>query len=109
MGIPYEAGAEPASASQSEVNVTDAFLSGDVLMIEGQIRNTGEDLLTVELSDISLTSSAGMSDLRMAAPPLPWTIPPGQTQVIELQYARPEAPVALLTLLGYSFEIRGVQ
>jgi len=44
----------------------------------------------------------------MAAPPLPWTIQPGQTQVIELQYSKPDASTALLALLGYSFEVRGL-
>ncbi|MEE8390752.1 MAG: hypothetical protein V3S14_08165, partial [Anaerolineae bacterium] len=68
-----------------------------------------EGPITVELSDISLTSSAGMSALSVAAPPLPWTIQPGQTQVIELKYEKPDASTVLLTLLGYSFEIRGVQ
>jgi hypothetical protein len=80
-----------------------------VLIIEGEVQNIGGEPLTVELSDVSLTSSAGMSDLRMAAPLLPWTIQPGQTQVIELQYPKPDAPAALLTLLGYSFEIQGLR
>jgi len=111
VSIPYETGAEPASAAQAEVSVTDAFLSGDgdVLIIEGEVQNIGEEPLTVEVSDVSLTSSAGMSDLRMAAPLLPWTVQPGQTQVIELQYPKPDAPAALLTLLGYSFEIQGLR
>ena len=111
VSIPYETGAEPASAAQAEVTVTDAFLSGDgdVVIIEGEVQNIGEEPLTVEVSDVSLTSSAGMSDLRMAAPLLPWTVQPGQTQVIELQYPKPDAPAALLTLLGYSFEIQGLR
>ncbi len=111
VSIPYETGAEPAPPGQAEVTITDAFLSsdGDVLIIEGEVRNTGGRPLTVELSDVSLTSSAGISALRSAAPPLPWTFQPGQTQVIELQYARPEASAALLALLGYSFEIQGLQ
>ncbi len=92
------------------MNITDAFLSqdGSTLIIEGEVRNTGGEPLTVGVGDVSLTSSAGMSDLRMAAPPLPWTIEPGQTQVIELQYAKPDASATLLSLLGYSFEIQGL-
>ena len=111
VSIPYEASTEPAAVAQAEVNITDAFLSSDggVLIIEGEVQNVGEAPLTVELSNIRLTSSAGMSDLRMAAPPLPWTVEPGNTQVIELQYTKPDAPVALLALLGYSFEVQGLQ
>lgn len=110
VSIPYQVEAGPASPGQAEVNITDAFLSddGDVLIIEGEVRNTGAEPLTVEVGDISLTSVAGMSDLRMAAPLLPWTIEPGQMQVIELQYAKPDASAALLSLLGYSFEIQGL-
>jgi len=110
VSIPYQAGAEPTSAGQAEVTITDAFLNddSDKLIIEGEVRNTGAKPLTVEIGDISLTSSAGMSDLIMAAPPLPWMIEPGQMQVIELQYAKPDAPAALLSLLGYSFEIQGL-
>ena len=109
VSIPYEP--EKVPAGHAEVTITDAFLSddGDRLIIEGEIQNTGGEPLTVELSDISLSSSAGMSELIMAAPPLPWTVQPGQTQVIELQYSKPDASAALLSLLGYSFEIRGLQ
>ena len=111
VGIPYESEAVPSPAGQSDVSISDAFLSreGDTLIIEGEVRNTGEEPVTVDLSDISLTSSGGMSDLRLAAPPLPWTVQPGQTQIIELQYSKPDASVALLTLLGYSFEIQGLR
>ena len=111
VSIPYESEAEPAAGGQAEVTVTDVFLSGsgDALIIEGEIQNVGEQPLTVKLDDISLTSSAGMGDLRMAAPPLPWTIQPGDTQVIELQYTTPEASAALLALLGYSFEVQGLK
>jgi hypothetical protein len=111
--IPYETRAvepPPATAVQAAVGVTDAFLSrdGETLIIEGEIENLGSEDLTVTLDDLKLTSSAGIGELRLAAPPLPWTIQPGKTQVIELQYAKPEAKAALIALLGYSFEIQGL-
>ncbi|HUV90079.1 MAG TPA: DUF4352 domain-containing protein [Anaerolineae bacterium] len=111
VSIPYEAASMSPSAGQVEVAITDAFLSddGQTLVVEGEIRNIGEGPLTVELGDVRLTSSDGTSDLAMAAPPLPWTVQPGQVQVIELQYARPQASAALLSILGYSFEIQGLQ
>ncbi|MFQ6101866.1 MAG: DUF4352 domain-containing protein [Anaerolineae bacterium] len=110
VSIPYEGEAGLVSRGQADVEITDAFLDGggDVLIIEGEVWNRGSGPLTVELSDISLTSSAGMSALRSAAPPLPWTVQPGETQIIELQYEKPDAPTALLALLGYSFEIGGL-
>ncbi len=110
VNIPYESGAQPTAEGQAIVTIGDAFLNsaGDVLIIEGEVENVGTGPVTVELDDISLTSSAGMGELRMAAPQLPWTIEPGQTQVIELQYKRPDASTVLLMLLGYSFEVRGL-
>jgi len=108
--ISYEADTGSDSPDIFTVSVTDVFLNmrGDVLHVEGEIRNAGEGPLTLGLSDIIMTSSAGMADLHLAAPPLPWTIEPGQMQVIELQFARPNASAALLTILGYSFEIQGL-
>jgi len=110
VSIPFQTGEQPTSVAQANVAITDAFLNGagDALIIEGEVENTGTGPLTVEVDDINLSSSAGMSDLRMAAPPLPWTVEPSQTQVIELQFERPAASTVLLMLLGYSFEIRGL-
>jgi hypothetical protein len=111
VSIPYEATTQPTGEGSAQVTVTDAFLSGDgaALIVEGEVRNVGDGLLIVELGDIALSSSAGMGNLRMAAPPLPWTIQPGQAQIVELQYDKPAAPTVLLTLMGYSFEIGGLQ
>jgi hypothetical protein len=110
--IPYdgEPEAQP-SVIQAEVTVNDAFFSNDgrTLILEGQVRNTGRESLTIEEGDVSLSSSAGLAELTMTAPPLPWTIAPGEAQVIELQYRKPDASTVLLELLGYSFEIGGLQ
>lgn len=112
IGIPYEsAPASPSAAAQVDVSVDDAFFSndGNTLIIVGEIRNGGAEPVTVEPADVTLSSSSGSGELVMAAPSLPWSIEPGQTQVIELQYQRPAASTVLLELLGYSFEIGGLQ
>jgi hypothetical protein len=112
INIPYEpVEGEPILEARAEVAITDAFLSsdGDTLIIEGEIRNVGSHSLTADIDNISLTSLAGIGELRMGAPELPWTIEAGQTQIVELQYVKPDAPAALLSLLGYSFEIQGLQ
>lgn len=111
VGISHEGEPVPDEPARAEVIITDAFLSSDksTLLIEGEIRNTGGSPLTVEVRDTILSSSAGMGELIMAAPPLPWTIEPGQTRVIELQFERPDASSVLLTLLGHSFEISGLE
>lgn len=110
--IPYEG--EPVKeiiALQPDVAITDAFLSGDgaTLVIEGEIWNRSTQPLVVESADVSLSSSAGWGELVMSAPPLPWSIEPEQRQVVELQYETPDASTVLLELLGYSFEIGGLE
>lgn len=112
IGIPYESGAgSPSSTAQFDVTIDDAFLSSNsnTLIIVGEVRNSGAEPVTVEPTDITLSSSSGTGELVMAAPSLPWSIEPGQAQVIELQYQRPAASTVLLELLGYSFEIGGLQ
>jgi hypothetical protein len=112
VSIPYEGGpGDEPSVAQADISIIDAFFSSDgsTLILEGEVRNAGTASLTIEEEDISLSSSAGLSELNMSAPLLPWTIEPGQVQVIELQYDRPDASTVLLELLGYSFEIGGLQ
>lgn len=112
VSIPYEGEAEgEPSVTQASVAIDDAFFSrdGSTLILEGEVRNTGTESLTVEQADISLSSSAGLGEFIMAAPPLPWIIEAGEGQIIELQYQRPDASTVLLELLGYSFEIDGLQ
>jgi hypothetical protein len=109
VSIAYEGEAE--SVAQVDVTVNDAFFGsdGNRLILEGEVRNTGTKPLTIEAADISLSSSAGLGELIMPAPPLPWAIEPGEIQVIELQYQRPDASTVLLEILGYTFEIDGLQ
>jgi hypothetical protein len=108
--IPYEGGTPGEVPAQPEVVLLDAFLgdNGNTLIIEGEVWNRGTEPLVVERADIRLSSSAGMSELASEAPPLPWTVEPGERQVIELQYPKPDASTVLLELLGYSFEIGGL-
>ncbi len=112
VSIPYEADTEPLGSGHAEVTIDEdsTFISsnGNRLVIGGEIENTGDAPITVDPSDITLTSSAGMSALSSAAPPLSWTIQPGATQVFELQFEKPDASTVLLTVVGYSFEIRGI-
>jgi len=114
VSIPYEAEPEATpvtSVMQAQMSITDVFLdrSEELLVIEGEVQNTGVEAFTVRVEDVKLTSSVGIAALRSAAPPLPWTLEPGQTQIVEFQYEKPDAATALLSLLGYSFEIRGLE
>ncbi len=108
FSIPYTPPTSPAPLP--EVEVLDAFLGegGSTLHVVAEIYNPGADLLTVTADDVSLSSSAGPGELEMAAPPFPWTIPGGESREVELQFARPGASTAIVTILGYTFEISGM-
>lgn len=100
----------PAGVAEAEVEVTQAFLGegGEVLHIVARVRNRGSAALKVTEKDISLSSRAGLGELQVAAPPLPWEIGAGGEREVELQFARPRAPSCVVTILGYTFEISGL-
>ncbi len=109
--IPHKSEEDPYAEAQAEVTVDDAFLvdDGRTLIIVGQVLNRGEHPLTVESTGVVLTSDDGLGELISTGPRLPWLVEPGETQMIELQYRRPDASVAILELLGHSFEIGGLR
>jgi hypothetical protein len=111
FAIPYTPESTTPSVSAFEVDVFDAFLGedGDVLHILADIYNDGDTAITVTVEDISLSSSAGQMGLTMAAPQLPWTVPAEDVREVELMFERPDAASAVLTILGYTFEISGLQ
>jgi|YNPNPStandDraft_1061719.scaffolds.fasta_scaffold00288_20 hypothetical protein len=99
-----------APAAVPDVQIDQAFLgeNGEVLHIVAVITNRGDEPLTVRESDIEISSSAGPGVLQTTAPLLPWTLSPGQTRDVELQFTRPEADTCVVTILGYTFEISGM-
>ncbi len=108
FSLPYTP--PPAATAWASVEVIQAFLGegGERLHIIARIRNRGDAPLTVSEGDIRLSSSAGPGELEVAAPPLPWTMEPGQEREVELQFVRPRASSCVVTLLGFTFEISGM-
>ncbi len=107
--IPYEP-AQPEPA-QPQVSLADAFADStrDVIVVNGELRNVGEQPLYVTLSDVQLTSSRGETELRASTPLLPWTINPGGTQRFELQFSWPDdVDTVLINILGFTFELGGL-
>jgi hypothetical protein len=108
FAIPYRP--EERELSFPEVDIFDAFLGeeGEKLHILAEIYNAGDEALTVTEDDISFSSSAGPLELENTAPPLPWTIAGGDAREVELVFPVPDASEAVVTLLGYTFEIAGL-
>ncbi|MGC9520928.1 MAG: DUF4352 domain-containing protein, partial [Anaerolineae bacterium] len=102
----------PAPApAQPDVELYEAFLDAnrDVIVVSGTVYNDGESGLSVGPGEIALTSSVGEGDLVASSPTLPWTVPAGDYQDFELQFAAPEgAESVLLNVLGFAFEIEGL-
>lgn len=108
FALPYE---QPAvTLAQADVDVYDAFLDEDegTLHILADIYNDGDAPLEVTAADILLSSRAGAGTLRSTAPPLPWTIPARGSQEVELVFGQPDASSAVVTILGFAFEITGL-
>jgi hypothetical protein len=111
FAIPYQTATGTPSPAPLMVEVFDAFLAedGEILHVLADLTNAGPVALTVTEDDIGLSSSAGPGELELAAPSLPWTIDGGDTREVELMFARPEASSAVIAILGYTFEISGLQ
>ena len=108
FAIPYVP--PPVADTLPEVTVREAFLGegGEILHVVARIRNVGSSDLAATAADVSLSSSAGPGELRVAAPPFPWTVAADQSREVELQFLRPEASSCVVTILGYTFEVSGL-
>jgi hypothetical protein len=93
------------------VQTNDVFVNRDdgVLDIVLRVENTSGGVVRITADDISLTSfSDGELTLVAPAPPLPWTIEPGELKLFQLQYQIPTSNSALLTVQGYTFSIENL-
>jgi hypothetical protein len=63
----------------------------------------------VTLRDITLISGNNASAIINTLPAAPWNVQPGETLAFQLTFNRPAGgALAILTILGQSFEIGGV-
>ena len=104
--LPVQA-APPPAPPQAQVLVTAAEITpdGTAVSVRLMIGNPGQDAIVVNESDVSLTAEGISLGLREALPPPPWTIAPGGTLQVVLTFERPPADTALLTVLGYRFQL----
>ncbi len=99
--------APPPAPPQAQVLVTAAEITpgGTGVSVRVMISNPGQDVIVVSESDVSLTAGEMPLGLQMAMPPAPWTIAPGGTLPLVLTFDRPPADTALLSVLGYRFQL----
>jgi hypothetical protein len=96
------------------VNVTlkAAALNDDKseLVLTGTVVNLGQEPIAVTETDLALISGTGrVGDLVRSEPPLPWTLDPAAFLSYEIAYARPANSSVIFRLLGWEFELVGVQ
>ncbi|HEY4690447.1 MAG TPA: hypothetical protein VIK33_14115 [Anaerolineae bacterium] len=94
------------------VNCCVAVLGPDqtLLVLSGGIGNPTDQQVTISQIDVSLkTPDNVFSDLRVADPPFPWVIPPGQNQAFRLEFTRPPGVTAVLRIVTLQFELSGLR
>jgi hypothetical protein len=117
--IPYETPPIPSTEEPPpmagfvivNVNTSDVFVNkdDDLLDVVLRIENTSAGVVSITEDDVSLNSfSDGQLTLVAPAPPLPWTIEPGEFKLFQLQFELPTAGSALLTVYGYTFSIENL-
>lgn len=112
--IPYRPpapAAAPAPTAVADVSILNASFSpeGNELRVVGTLRNTTAQPLAVTLRDITLISGNNASAIVNTLPAAPWNVQPGETLAFQLTFNRPPGgALAILTILGQSFEIGGV-
>jgi len=73
------------------------------------IENVSEGTVLVTEADVGLNSwTDGDLPLVSAAPPLPWSVAPGESRLFQLQFDLPSSDSALLSVLGYTFSIENL-
>jgi hypothetical protein len=97
---------------QFSIQLQEALVSpeGSSLIISGQITNLGDQPLTIDVTDVSLSSTSGTVFLMLSTnPAFTWSVPPGQTLLFIVTFQRPLAADAIFTVLNQSFQITGLQ
>jgi hypothetical protein len=117
--IPYDLPSPPLTSEPTllpgfarvSVDPNDVFVDRDdsLLIVGVVIENISDGEVVVTAEDVSLSSFPdGEVLLVSAGPPLPWTIEPGESKRVELQFDLPTSNDALLDVLGYSFSIDNI-
>jgi hypothetical protein len=93
------------------VTLMGAEISGDrtLLSVWGIVANNSEEPISVRNEDVTLLGGENSMALRAADPAFPWSIQPGSNVSFRVAFQRPVTPVAIFTILGQPFELRGLQ
>lgn len=110
--IPFQAApATPAPQVQVLITGAGAGAQANTIVVRGLLRNPGQSRLTVNPSDIVLAPAgeAETVNLLSADPAMPWTVEPGRDLQFSLTFARPASDTAMLSLLGYRFQLTRIR
>ncbi|MCA9921735.1 MAG: DUF4352 domain-containing protein [Anaerolineales bacterium] len=111
VSLPFT-GSPSAAAQSTSITLLQADVGEDLttLTLVGQVTNLNNQPIVITESDISLTSADGSSYLMVATnPPLPWSVPAGQTVQFSVTYQRPNVGTAVFNVLSQSFQLTGLR
>jgi hypothetical protein len=102
------------TVSGPAVNVTvksaELQTDGAELLVTGSVVNLGADAISVTENDLQLLSGTGETATFLRSdPPLPWRLDPSAFQSYEITFTRPTTTSVIFKLLGWEFELTGIE
>jgi len=100
-----------ASDQQVEIQLQRASVSpdGSGLLVVGLITNLSNQLLIVDVPNISLDSAGTIHQMLSTNPGFPWNVPPGQSILFSVTFQRPIGEQAVLTVLNQPYRLTGLR
>jgi len=110
IDIPYQDLSSIGQQALIEVQNVTISPDGGSVQFTGQIVNGGEQLLLIDVGDVSLSAGDGtIHQMLSTNPAFPWSLPPGQTLLYGVTFQRPLNADAIFTVSGQAFQITGLR
>jgi hypothetical protein len=109
VAIPFRDRQEQAQQASISLSQAEVSLDGTSLLLIGQLTNLGNEALTVQESNVSLTSDGRIYLILSTSPGFPWLIGPGQTVQFSVTFQRPSGNTAVFTVLNQPFSLTGLR
>jgi len=109
VNIPFHSHKAVDQQVQVQLQRTSMTPDGTGLLTVGQITNLSNQLLIVDVPDLSLDSDGTIHQMLSTNPGFPWNIPPGQSLIFSVTFQRPVSDEAILKILNQPYQITGLR